>query len=182
MEEEILNIVNENDEIIGVDTRNNIHENGLLHREIHVWLFNEKKELLFQKRSIDKDTYPGLLDISVAGHVCINEDHKISAIRELFEETGIKASFNDVVFLFKVRRNIKDILTNKINNTIQYIYIYNKYLSNLDNLIIEKGNIEKFEFWHIDQLLNFDNNQDNVFAPIFDDIYITILQKLKKLI
>jgi hypothetical protein len=38
--EEKLNIVDENDKVIGEDTRNNIHKKGLLHREIHVWVFD----------------------------------------------------------------------------------------------------------------------------------------------
>ena len=62
-----LNIIDEDDNIIGEDSRENIHRKGLLHREIHVWIYNKKGEILFQKRSITKDTWTGLLDASACG-------------------------------------------------------------------------------------------------------------------
>ncbi len=65
--QEKLNIVDENDNIIGEDTRKNIHKNGLLHREIWVWIYNKNLDVLFQKRSSNKDTFPNKLDASVLG-------------------------------------------------------------------------------------------------------------------
>jgi isopentenyldiphosphate isomerase len=67
--QEKLDIVDEDDNIIGQDTRENVHRKGLLHREIHVIIYNDENEILLQKRSMNKDTYPSLLDISVGGHV-----------------------------------------------------------------------------------------------------------------
>ena len=64
-----LNIVDENDQIIGEDTRENIHRKGLLHREIHVWFYTPKSEIVFQHRAKNKDTFPDLLDATVGGHV-----------------------------------------------------------------------------------------------------------------
>ena len=61
----------------------------LLHREVRVWVYNKKAEILFQKRSITKDAYPGLLDASVDGPVGLNDNYNKAAIRELKEETGI---------------------------------------------------------------------------------------------
>ena len=69
-----LNIVDENGEIIGENTRENIHNQGLLHREIHVWFYTPKGEIIFQHREKDKDTYPDLLDATVGGHVEIGSD------------------------------------------------------------------------------------------------------------
>ena len=64
-----LNIIDENGNITGEETRENIHKQGLLHREIHVWFYTPKGEILFQHRAKDKDTYPDLLDATVGGHV-----------------------------------------------------------------------------------------------------------------
>lgn len=41
---EILDIVNENDEVMGQATRKEIHEKGLLHRVVEIWFFNKKEE------------------------------------------------------------------------------------------------------------------------------------------
>jgi len=94
-----LNIVDEDGKIIGVETRENIHNQGLLHREIHVWFYTPKGEIIFQHREKDKDTYPDLLDATVGGHVEIGFDYENTALQELSEETGIKAEKNNLTFI-----------------------------------------------------------------------------------
>ena len=66
---ELLEIINEHDEVIGLETRGKIHQDGLLHREIHVWFITPNGEIIFQHRAKDKDTYPDKLDATVGGHV-----------------------------------------------------------------------------------------------------------------
>jgi len=70
---QILEIVNENDEVIGLENRTKIHTEGLLHREIHVWFITPNGEIVFQHRAKDKDTYPDKLDATVGGHVEPND-------------------------------------------------------------------------------------------------------------
>ena len=82
---EQINIVDENDRIIGQDSRTNIHKKGLRHREIWVWLYNDKSELLFQLRSKNAETCPGLLDATAGGHVDLNNDYEQAAVREVKE-------------------------------------------------------------------------------------------------
>ena len=65
--EEILEIVDENDRVIGTERRGVIHAQGLMHRSAQVMVFNSRGELFLQKRSDDKDEFPGLWDSSVAG-------------------------------------------------------------------------------------------------------------------
>ena len=78
-----LNIIDEDGKIIGEETRENIHNRGLLHREIHVWFYTAKDEIIFQHREKDKDTYPDLLDATVGGHVEIGSDYENTALQEL---------------------------------------------------------------------------------------------------
>ncbi len=66
------------------------HKYGWWHGTVHVWMVNEKKEILFQRRSISKATYPGLWDVSVAGHINGWENPPESAIREVQEELGLE--------------------------------------------------------------------------------------------
>ena len=87
--EELLDVVNENDEIVDVKTRGEIHALGLMHRSVHILVFNKKDDLFIQKRSMSKDNQPGLWDSSAAGHVDSGEDYHGCAIRELEEELGI---------------------------------------------------------------------------------------------
>jgi isopentenyl-diphosphate Delta-isomerase len=91
VENEIYNVVDENDRIIGTASRKYIHENKLLHRSVHILVFNSRKELYLQKRALCKDENPGLWDTSSAGHVDAGETYDEAAHRELWEELGIKA-------------------------------------------------------------------------------------------
>jgi len=86
---ELLDVVDENDNVIAVKTRGEIHASGLMHRAVHILLFNSNGELFLQKRSMAKDEQPGKWDSSAAGHVDSGEDYSSCACRELGEELGI---------------------------------------------------------------------------------------------
>jgi isopentenyl-diphosphate delta-isomerase len=85
-------------------SRNDAHRNGLWHKTVHVWIVNNKGNLLLQKRSIYKETFPGFWDISCAGHIDAGESSLEAAIRELREELGVIATKNELQFLFAIRQ------------------------------------------------------------------------------
>lgn len=92
MSEEIFDIVNERDEVIGRAPRSVVHARGLLHRAVHVLVFNARGEVFLQKRSMTKDRQPGVWDSSSSGHVDSGEDYDACAARELREEIGLKVT------------------------------------------------------------------------------------------
>jgi isopentenyl-diphosphate delta-isomerase len=89
MVEDIFDIVNERDEVIGHAPRSEVHARGLLHRAVHVLVFNSHGEIFLQKRSMKKDRQPGVWDSSCSGHVDSGEDYDKTALRELGEEIGL---------------------------------------------------------------------------------------------
>jgi isopentenyldiphosphate isomerase len=89
MSEEIFDIVNEHDAVVGRAPRREVHARGLTHRAVHVLVFNARGEVFLQKRSMSKDTSPGLWDSSASGHVDSGEDYNACAVRELREEIGL---------------------------------------------------------------------------------------------
>ena len=91
VQDEIYDVVDKMDKVIGQATRREIHQKNLLHRSIHILVFNYQNEVFLQKRSMSKDENPGLWDISSAGHVDSGETYDECAHRELWEELGIKA-------------------------------------------------------------------------------------------
>lgn len=97
VEDEIYDVVDENDQVLGKASRKHIHANHLLHRSVHILVFNSRRELFLQKRSLCKDENPGLWDTSSAGHVDAGESYDECAHRELGEELGVKASLNTSV-------------------------------------------------------------------------------------
>jgi isopentenyldiphosphate isomerase len=89
--QELLDVVDENDIVVAVKTRGEIHRDGLMHRAVHILLFNRHGQLFLQKRSLTKDEQPGKWDSSAAGHVDSGEDYLACARREIEEELGIVA-------------------------------------------------------------------------------------------
>jgi isopentenyl-diphosphate delta-isomerase type 1 len=89
--QELLDVVDEHDNVIAVRTRGEIHAEGLMHRAVHILVFNNKDELFLQKRSLSKDEQPGKWDSSAAGHVDSGEGYLDCARREIGEELGIFA-------------------------------------------------------------------------------------------
>lgn len=95
----MLEIVNTDGTVIRTAPRSEIHGNpALLHKVVHVLVFNAKGELLLQKRALNKDVAPGKWDTSVGGHVAPAEDLLLSAQREMEEELGVIAE--DIRFLY----------------------------------------------------------------------------------
>ena len=92
MPEEIFDVVNERDEVIGRQTRDEVHRLGLMHRAVHVLVFNSRRHVFLQKRSMAKDRLPGLWDSSASGHLDCGEDYDACALRELREEIGLELS------------------------------------------------------------------------------------------
>jgi isopentenyldiphosphate isomerase len=89
MNDEIFDIVNERDEVIGRLPRFQVHRDALKHRAVHVLVFNSRGEIFLQKRSRKKDTFPGAWDSSASGHLDSGEDYDACAVRELREELGL---------------------------------------------------------------------------------------------
>lgn len=89
-DDEIFDVVNERDEVIGQSTRREVHGKGLRHRAVHVLVFNARGQVFLQKRSMAKDTAPGCWDSSCSGHLDTGEDYLPAAMRELVEEIGLK--------------------------------------------------------------------------------------------
>jgi isopentenyldiphosphate isomerase len=92
MTEEIFDVVNERDEVIGRAPRREVHARGWRHRAVHVLVFNARGEVFLQKRSQLKDTARGKWDSSSSGHLESGEDYDACAVRELREEIGLVAA------------------------------------------------------------------------------------------
>jgi isopentenyldiphosphate isomerase len=89
MTEEIFDVVNERDKVVGQRSRSEVHRLGLMHRAVHVLVFNAAGLVFLQKRSMKKDRQPGLWDSSASGHVGSSEVYDACAVRELSEEIGL---------------------------------------------------------------------------------------------
>ncbi|MBW2182232.1 MAG: NUDIX domain-containing protein, partial [Deltaproteobacteria bacterium] len=67
---EYIDVISPDGNLTGVSkSRNEIHQEGIWHRSVHIWVLNDKEELLIQRRALEKESHPGLWDVSCAGHI-----------------------------------------------------------------------------------------------------------------
>lgn len=98
---EIMDIINEQDEVIGKTSKENIRKDNILHRGVTIILLNSKGEILIHKRTANKDIYPSTWDVLCGGGVQSGETYDQAAERETREEVGIQNP--RLKFLFKFR-------------------------------------------------------------------------------
>ena len=102
-DDEIFDVVDENDVLVSKATRAEVHAKNLIHRAVHVLVFNRNGDLWLQKRSLHKDKNPGVWDSSVSGHLDAGEDYRTAAIRELGEEIGVEKNAEDLKHVVSLR-------------------------------------------------------------------------------
>lgn len=85
-----------------VKARALVHRDGDWHRALHLWVIVPGARVVWQRRSPAKDTHPGLVDVSVAGHLRAGET-EVEALREAEEEIGLTVSLADTVSLGRRR-------------------------------------------------------------------------------
>jgi 16S rRNA (adenine1518-N6/adenine1519-N6)-dimethyltransferase len=90
MPDELLDVINDHDQVIAQEMRSVVHQRGLQHRGIHVFLFTPDNKLLVQTRSQTQKAYPSSLDCSVSEHVKAGETYLQAARRGLLEELGLR--------------------------------------------------------------------------------------------
>lgn len=88
--DEIFDVCDADDRVIGQARRADVHARKLLHRAVHVWVFRSDGQLVTQRRSATKDEYPLALTSSASGHLDTGEDYLTAAVRELGEELGLR--------------------------------------------------------------------------------------------
>ncbi|KAJ9178897.1 hypothetical protein P3X46_010743 [Hevea brasiliensis] len=141
--EERLDVLTETGKKTGISKpRGEVHRDGDYHRAVHVWIFAETtQELLLQRRADCKDSWPGLWDISSAGHISAGDSSLVSARRELHEELGIvlpKDAF-ELIFVFLQECIIND--GKYINNEYNDVYL----VTTVDPIPLEAFTLQESE-------------------------------------
>ncbi len=88
--QEVVQIVDLDNNETGSATRAEMRAKGLPHRATYIFVLNTQGEIFVQKRTMNKDIYPGYLDVATGGVVLAGESYELSAERELAEELGVE--------------------------------------------------------------------------------------------
>jgi isopentenyldiphosphate isomerase len=101
-QQELFDVVNEQDEVVGQATRGECHSNPkLIHRSIGVYVINKQNQVFLQQRSKTKDKAAGKWSFSASGHVTSGDEYLETACKELKEELGVVVEASQLISLGK---------------------------------------------------------------------------------
>lgn len=159
-----------------------VHDKELLHGSVFIWIYNSKSEVLLQLRAKDKKSFPGVWDVSVAGHISAGDKPIETAVREIEEEIGVKVSpheLKQVDFVADAGRW----LPSKIHPEMCWVFILHKELDP------HKLNIQKEELTAIKLQLLSDieiarkkPNGNKEYAARNSRIYDTAFDEIKTIL
>ncbi len=151
---EMLDVVDEHDKPLGfTKLRTEVHRDGDWHREVHVWVYNGKGELLFQLRGPNQESFPNCWDVSVGGHVSAGSEYADSALKELEEELGIKAHAKDLqIIKYWQHHELHDEGRKMVNRAHRMVYGY-RYEGKVHDLVPEAGAIAGLKFLTYHEML-----------------------------
>lgn len=152
---EIFDIVDENGKPTGKTIeRTEAHANGIWHRTAHIWIarkWDDKWQVLLQKRALTKDSFPGRYDTSSAGHIQAGDEPLESALRELEEELGIKADADDLQFVNTFTIDYEKEFYGKTfkDCEIAFVFVYLKKLD-ISKVTVQKEELDCVEWFDME--------------------------------
>ena len=161
--DEYLDIVDENDVVIGKDLRNKIYKEGRAKntflRFVNILAFDKEGFLLLPKRSMNRRLAPGCYDFSCGEHMTAGEEYYPAAIRGVEEELGIKNA--ELEFLGKLE---------PADNVTGFMHIY-KVIVDDRTLDYDKKGIERLEWHSIDETIKMIDDNPSIFK---NDVIIVL--------
>lgn len=102
-DQELLDVVDENDEVVDTITRSNMMQlqqtPGRYLRAIDVFIQRSNGDIFLPRRSLHKKIAPGGFDASASGHIASGESYEQACIREIYEETGLSVTMDDLILI-----------------------------------------------------------------------------------
>ena len=171
MPDELFDIIDENDHVIGQEMRSIVHQRGLWHRGAHVLLFTSDNKLIVQQRSKTKSQSPLTLDCSVSEHVQAGETYHQAASRGLKEELGLTNIGLTPLVKFKLNYGPND-------NEISMIF---KGTAETKHIRFDPEEIESVHAYATEELLTLLEQKPDTFSYWFGQITLWLLHKTSAL-
>jgi isopentenyldiphosphate isomerase len=164
--DEIFDVVDSEDMVIGKASRLQVHNNDLMHRSVHILVFNSTGSLFLQKRAMIKDESPGLWDSSAAGHVESGEDYISCAKRELKEELSLSGVQLDEVLSIPAQ-----------SMTLwEHVRVYKCVTDS--NICINKNEISEGKYMMLSEVRALMQLNPEIHTSTFSHIYANYINKL----
>lgn len=161
----LIQLVDKNDQPIGGASMDEIHQKGLLHRVVHIFVEDDRGNILLQKRGSKVVTYPGIWDFSAAGHVDEGEDYLQAAKRELIEEIGLTG--------YPLKEIDRHLRQTKYEQRIlnRYVKVYKVVVPMGQKIKYEVEEVADIQWLSKQQINKLINTEPNSLTPEFIRIY-----------
>ena len=151
------------------------HKKGWFHATAHIWFFTSDEKILLQKRALTKKVFPGIWDISVAGHIGAGEEVLEGAKREVFEEIGL--ILEDKEFI-KIGTRIHQVThENGIQDNEHHHVFIAELKTPVSELTMQPEEVAGLELWDL-KVLKETKNLENVLLPRFHEYYVSVYNKI----
>jgi isopentenyl-diphosphate Delta-isomerase len=148
--EELIDVLTESGAPTGVvKEKSAVHRDGDWHRSSHIWIVSGRSVLL-QRRALAKSTWPGLWDISVAGHISAGESAIDAAIREAREEIGIEVASEELERIGTLRYHCV-LREGYVENEIHEVYLLRRDVD-LSSLTLDPSEVAEVRWVQIEDL------------------------------
>jgi len=170
---ELIQIVDENGNFNGqIIDKEEAHNKNLLHNEVAVFIINDKKQVLLQKRSANKRFNPNKWALC-AGHVDAYESLEDAILREIKEEVGLDILKDDLHQFGEREFTIID-----SNSHITYFYYIKSNLNEKD-FIIQKEELSEVKWFDIDDVIDMIKKNDS--SIVFDEKRLKLFEQLRNI-
>lgn len=178
--DEYVDILDENGNYTGKALlKSEAHAKGLFHPTVHVWFYTTGGKVLLQKRSLQKDTFPGYWDVSVAGHIGAGEAPLTSALRETEEELGLHIS-EESLEKIGVSKSVKKHRNNLTDCEFHHIYI-SRLTTPLNQLKLQKSEVDDIKLIAIEDFLsNIREPSSTRYVILSPDYYKLVFGAIKE--
>tara|TARA_B110001454_G_scaffold213045_1_gene230623 strand:+ start:2723 stop:3265 length:543 start_codon:yes stop_codon:yes gene_type:complete len=151
------------------------HKNGWFHATAHIWFFTSDEKILLQKRALTKKVFPGIWDISVAGHIGAGEEILEGAKREVYEEIGLILEDKDFI---KIGTRIHQVNhENGIQDNEHHHVFIAELKTPISELTMQPEEVAGLELWDL-KVLKETKNLENVLLPRFHEYYVSVYNKI----
>ena len=171
MKEEMVILVNDRNEQIGLMPKMEAHEKALLHRAFSVFIFNDKKELMLQQRALDKYHSPGLWTNTCCSHQRDGETNIEAGKRRLMEEMGFVTELEESIsFIYKAPFD---------NGLTEHEYDHVLLGNYNDNPEINPEEVASWKWMAVDKVKEDIEKQPELYTEWFKIIFDKFYQNIK---
>lgn len=166
MPDELIDWLDSSGNPIGTIMKSKAHLIRAWHKAIHVYIVNDRNELLLQLRSKDKDMFPDKWDISCGGHVGAGETTLHTALREVMEELGLTIPEKDMHYLF----TYPETLTWGEFSSSEFVdvFLVRPFRIN-DGVTLQESEVAEAKFVPLETFYQMINQQEKCLVPHWEE-------------